>query len=119
MTPFTFLFVFQNHSISGKCLMLLSLFKLLHIKFNELNSTNCLPSYVSDCYLLGVIKPHPELYLLGVQLKFPNKHPCPWYPHFRELQFYRGIQNNYSFTRHIKTVHVCCFTHVDLSIAQF
>ena len=51
---------------------------IIAIKFIE---TNCL----SLCFLLvpfrgkTQLKLHPSWYLLGVQLKFPDKHLCPLY----------------------------------------
>ena len=76
---------------SGKCSVLLSSLLLnslkLNLKFlsslllNSLKLIVCLS--VSDWYLLSPgktqLKQHPDWYLLGVQLKFPDEHPRPFY----------------------------------------
>ena len=56
-------------------------YKLLSLLLCKYIETNCL----SLCFWLVsfrgkiLLKSHPDWYLLGILLKFPNEHPCPFY----------------------------------------
>ena len=63
-------YLFSKTIDSRKCLMLLSLLLL-----NSLSLLFWLVPFRGKTWL----KPHPDWYLLGVQLKFPDKHPRPFY----------------------------------------
>ena len=70
-------YLFSKTTDSGKCSMLLSLLLLNSLKLNV-----CL--YVFDWYLLGIklSLSHTQIgtfWHLGVQLKFPDEHPRPFY----------------------------------------